>query len=200
MDDETLLAWQAANRRLDQVVQLAAQRNLRFEKRIQELENRIALGLQNARSQTLDMQDSKKRLEEAEKALDLSFDTWIPLIRQNIGTSEKHIGELEEVLPQKLQSIEGIHELYKSGRRRAQILETELSWLTMSWFEQVRRTALLQESPRSKRWQRNVRILTYLFILIGSTYTSMNMGDYTISQISRWWPGDTSNSTEPTQH
>jgi len=166
----------AVDRRLDRAVQNVAEKNMRYEKRIKELEEKLGLGVKNGQTLSSEIEQTKARVEETERLLKIGFNNHITQIRRDLESSARLLRELEIELPQKIQNIEGISELYKSGRRRAQIFEKELQWLTMGWMEQLRRTAMHQESPRSHEWQQNVRLIIYFLVALSSFILSIVFG------------------------
>jgi len=80
--------------------------------------------------------------------------------------------------------VNGMLELYKSGRRRARVLEEELTWLTMSYIWQIFQTAfLLRRPPRSDQWIANVRLFAYFSIALVAMIVAFILGVFSSSRV-----------------
>ncbi|EEB86898.1 hypothetical protein MPER_15987, partial [Moniliophthora perniciosa FA553] len=83
----------------------------------------------------------------------------VPAITQELDESLLVLNELAQTLPTIQTQVTEIRSVYDSGRRKAQYLVEDLTWLNTEFYERWRRIIFTSTSPVSFRWKVFMRFL-----------------------------------------
>jgi len=170
MSDDEVFKWS----RLDRAAHLADQNSLQYERSLQQFNGRLERSMQRAIELATRARSFHEKVASTEARLEFAFNSQVPRIRRSLDATSIIVAQLEKELPVKGEAVKGMQELYRSGRKKARILEGELKWLTMSYIWQVVQTAfLLRRPPRSDQWITNVRLMAYFALAIFTAFVAL---------------------------
>ncbi|KAI4522211.1 hypothetical protein K525DRAFT_199360 [Schizophyllum commune Loenen D] len=150
---------------LEATLKRVSKQAVQYELQMRELEEKLALSLSNFRAIDGTLQDAFSRLRRASRQADRALVQQTPQIKESLQTSLEELEQLEETLPTVRTQVADIQSAYDSGRKKAQALVADLTWLNTGFFQRWRATIFSSSSPVSWRWKAALRLSLFVSLL-----------------------------------
>jgi len=141
-------------------------KNIEYQHQLEGLESRLAQGLSDFRTIDTLLQEASAGLQRDSKRADRAVNYQVPQITRDLDESMDALNELDNTLPTIQSHVSDIRVLYDSGREKAQVLVSDLTWLNTEFYERWRRIIFTSTSPVSWRWKVFMRSLFIVSFLV----------------------------------
>jgi len=152
--------------RIESALKNVSRKSIEYQYQLKELESRLAQGLSDFRTIDSLLQEASTGLQRDSKRADRAVNYQIPQIIRELDESMETLNELHGTLPTIQSHVSDIRVVYDSGREKAQILVSDLTWLNTEFYERWRRIIFTSTSPVSWRWKVYMRSLFIISFLI----------------------------------
>ncbi|KAJ7577031.1 hypothetical protein C8J56DRAFT_972164 [Mycena floridula] len=152
--------------KLETALRRVSRQALQYEYQMKDLESKLSESLSNFRAIDSLLQEAFSGLRRNSRRAARSLNTQIPQITTELDESLDALSELTETLPTIRTQVADIRTVYDSGRRKAQLLVKDLTWLNTEFYERWRMVIFTSSSPVSLQWKVFMRSLfTISFML-----------------------------------
>ncbi|KAF8809468.1 hypothetical protein BYT27DRAFT_7094370 [Phlegmacium glaucopus] len=152
--------------RIESALKNVSKKNIEYQHQLKELESRLTHGLSNFRTIDTLLQEVFSGLQRDSRRADRAVNYQVPQIMSELDQSMKTLNELSETLPTTQSQVSDIRVVYDSGRAKAKILVSDLTWLNTEFYERWRKIIFTSTSPVSWRWKLYMRSLFIISFLI----------------------------------
>lgn len=153
--------------RLEAAVKSASDRTQEYECQLRAVESQISTTLSNFRAIDYTMRESYSGLEQHNTRANHGLQNQVPYIESELEESAETLAQLNEILPNVDTQVTHIQAMYDSGRKEAEELVDNLTWLNTDFYERWRRI-IFSDSPVSWRWKYIMRT-SFAILFITST-------------------------------
>ncbi|KAJ6581559.1 hypothetical protein B0H19DRAFT_1115848 [Mycena capillaripes] len=129
-----------------------------YEHHMKDLESKLAESLSNFRAIDSLLQEAFSSLRRNAQRADHALNKQVSHITQELDSSMDSLTQLAEDLPTIQSQVADIRAVYDSGRKKAQSLVADLTWLNTEFYERWRLIIFTSSSPVSWRWKVLMRI------------------------------------------
>ncbi|ESK96509.1 hypothetical protein Moror_7017 [Moniliophthora roreri MCA 2997] len=145
--------------KLEEALKKMSKQAAQYEYQMKELEHKFSESLSNFRAIDSLLQEAFTGLKRNSKRADRALNSQVPAITQELDESLLVLNELAQTLPTIQTQVTEIRSVYDTGRRKAQYLVEDLTWLNTEFYERWRRIIFTSTSPVSFRWKVFMRFL-----------------------------------------
>ncbi|TFK29710.1 hypothetical protein FA15DRAFT_287284 [Coprinopsis marcescibilis] len=167
---QTSRSWQDPSvrvaERLEKVLKNVSKQAAVHESEMKDLESRLSENLSNFRAIDSLLGEAYNGLQRNTKRADRALQQQVPRMIDELEESQKVLNELTGTLPAVHTQVEGIRELYDSGREKARDLVVDLTWLNTEFYERWRLIVFTSSSPVSWRLKALMRTLFVVSFLL----------------------------------
>ncbi|KAF8916307.1 hypothetical protein CPB85DRAFT_1290794 [Mucidula mucida] len=154
--------------KLEAVLKRVSRQAAQYEFQMRDLETKLAENLSNFRAIDSLLQEAFSVLRRNSRRADKALTSQIPEITAELDDSMEALSELSETLPTIHNQVADIRAVYDSGRKKAQSLVADLTWLNTEFYERWRAIIFTSSSPVSMRWKVFMRFLFAVTFLVCS--------------------------------
>ncbi|KAJ7642687.1 hypothetical protein DFH06DRAFT_1214108 [Mycena polygramma] len=129
-----------------------------YEHQMKDLESKLAESLSNFRAIDSLLQEAFAGLRRNAQRADQALSKQVSHITQELDSSMDSLTQLAEDLPTIQSQVAAIRAVYDSGRKKAQYLVADLTWLNTEFYERWRLIIFTSSSPVSWRWKALMRV------------------------------------------
>ncbi|KAL1747819.1 hypothetical protein HDZ31DRAFT_31025 [Schizophyllum fasciatum] len=155
---------------LEATLKRVSKQAVQYELQMRELEEKLALSLSNFRAIDGTLQDAFTRLRRSSRQAERALVQQTPQIQITLQNSLDELEQLEDTLPTVRTRVADIQSAYDSGRKKAQALVADLTWLNKGFFQRWRAIIFSSESPVSWRWKAALRFSLFVSLLFWSWF------------------------------
>ncbi|KAJ7155347.1 hypothetical protein C8R43DRAFT_999438 [Mycena crocata] len=130
-----------------------------YEHQMKDLESKLAESLSNFRAIDSLLQEAFAGLRRNAQRADHALNKQVSYITHELDSSMDSLTQLAEELPIIGDQVADIRSVYDSGRKKAQHLVMDLTWLNTEFYERWRQIIFTSSSPVSWRWKVVMRVL-----------------------------------------
>ncbi|KAJ7890474.1 hypothetical protein B0H14DRAFT_2689425 [Mycena olivaceomarginata] len=130
-----------------------------YEHHMKDLESQLAESLSNFRAIDSLLQEAFGGLRRNAQRADHALSKQVSHITEELDSSMDSLTQLAEDLPTIQGQVADIRAAYDSGRKKAQFLLRDLTWLNTEFYERWRQIIFTSSSPVSWRWKALMRVL-----------------------------------------
>ncbi|KIY49984.1 hypothetical protein FISHEDRAFT_57872 [Fistulina hepatica ATCC 64428] len=145
--------------KLEQALRKASKQATQYEQQMKDLEGKLSESLSNFRAIDSQLQEAFVGIRRNTRRATRAMNSQVPHIAQELDESMKDLVELAETLPVIRTRVHDIKAVYDSGRKKAQALVQDLTWLNTEFYERWRAIVFTARSPVSWRWKVIMRTL-----------------------------------------
>ncbi|KAJ7823014.1 hypothetical protein B0H13DRAFT_2126043 [Mycena leptocephala] len=129
-----------------------------YEHQMKDMESKLAESLSNFRAIDSLLQEAFTGLRRNAQRADHALSKQVSHITHELDSSMDSLMQLAEDLPTIKSQVADIRAIYDSGRKKAQYLVADLTWLNTEFYERWRLVIFTSSSPVSLRWKVLMRI------------------------------------------
>ncbi|KAF8630145.1 hypothetical protein AX15_003098 [Amanita polypyramis BW_CC] len=144
--------------RLEAAVKVASGRTQEYEYQLRAIESQLSTTLSNFRAIDSTMWEAYSGLEQHHMRANQALEYQVPYIDEQLDESERSLAQLDDTLPVVDAQVSETRAMCDSGRKEAQRLVENLTWLNTDFYERWRRI-IFTDSPVSWRWKLIMRAL-----------------------------------------
>ncbi|KAJ7504329.1 hypothetical protein B0H11DRAFT_2154519 [Mycena galericulata] len=139
--------------KLEAALKKVSNQAAQYEHQMKDLEAQLAESLSNFRAIDSLLQEAFTGLRPTS-----ALNKQVAHITQELDSSMESLTHLAEDLPIIQSQVADIRAVYDSGRKKAQYLVTDLTWLNTEFYERWRLIIFTSSSPVSWRWRALMRV------------------------------------------
>ncbi|KAJ6591517.1 hypothetical protein DFH09DRAFT_176935 [Mycena vulgaris] len=162
--------------KLEAALKKVSHQAAQYEHQMKDLESKLAESLSNFRAIDSLLQEAFTGLRRNAQRADHALNNQVSHITEELDSSMDSLTQLAEDLPRIQSRVADIRAVYDSGRKKAQYLVTDLTWLNTEFYERWRLIIFTSSSPVSWRW----KVLMRLFFAVSF------LGFFWLSWITVW--------------
>ncbi|KAJ7043671.1 hypothetical protein C8F04DRAFT_1072915 [Mycena alexandri] len=157
-------AWNAecsaavSTTKLEAALKKVSSQAAQYEHQMKDLESKLAESLSNFRAIDSLLQEAFSGLRRNAQRADQALGKQVSHITQELDSSMESLTQLAEDLPTIQTQVADIRKVYDSGRKKAQFLVTDLTWLNTEFYERWRLIIFTSSTPVSWRWKALMRV------------------------------------------
>ncbi|KAJ7116044.1 hypothetical protein C8R44DRAFT_794008 [Mycena epipterygia] len=152
--------------KLEAALKKVSNQAAQYEHQMKDLESKLAESLSNFRAIDSLLQEAFTGLRRNAQRADHALNKQVSHITQELDSSMESLTHLAEDLPTIQSQVADIRAVYDSGRKKAQYLVTDLTWLNTEFYERWRLIIFTSSSPVSWRWKALMRLFFTLSFVI----------------------------------
>ncbi|KAH6915926.1 hypothetical protein BKA70DRAFT_1556489 [Coprinopsis sp. MPI-PUGE-AT-0042] len=145
--------------RLQRSLRNASAQASQYEHEMKDLESSLSENLSNFRAIDSSLGEAFDGLQRNTKRANRALKQQVPHITSELNECKDILEELSETLPTIRTQVQGIGDIYDSGRQKAKDLVDDLTWLNTEFYERWRLIIFTSSSPVSVRYKLIMRTL-----------------------------------------
>ncbi|KAJ7066573.1 hypothetical protein C8F01DRAFT_1123730 [Mycena amicta] len=160
---EPQLAWNpdcpaaVSTHKLEELLRKVTAQAAQYEHQMKDIESKLAESLSNFRAIDGLLQEALTGLRRNAQRADHALNKQVPHITDELDVSIDSLNQLALDLPTIHSQVADIRAVYDSGRKKAQNLVADLTWLNTEFYERWRLIIFTSSSPVSWRWKTGMR-------------------------------------------
>ncbi|KAH7890830.1 hypothetical protein F5I97DRAFT_1839128 [Phlebopus sp. FC_14] len=147
------------DRNIEEIAKHILSRATRYDGQLKDLDARLRENMSNFRAIEGSIKDALSDFNRNAQRADYALNNEIPKLRDELEESLVVLQRLACDLPRIRSRVTNIRNAYDSGRKKAQELVSDLTWLNTDFHERWRIIIFSFSAPVSWRWKVTMRIL-----------------------------------------
>ncbi|KAF7356551.1 hypothetical protein MVEN_00988800 [Mycena venus] len=156
----------SVRRKLEAALKKVSSQAAQYEHQMKDLESQLAESLSNFRAIDSLLQEAFAGLRRNAQRADHALSKQVSHITEELDSSMDSLAQLAEDLPVIKSQVADIRYAYDSGRKKAQSLLSDLTWLNTEFYERWRLIIFTSSSPVSWRWKVLMRVFFAISFLV----------------------------------